>query len=76
MWLGEESTCPSMAFSKDTLQEINQQRRGKMYFDIEAAKAVQDNVYVRPHFGTVPVLELVVQFRNWNTHLPKSAPRS
>ena len=31
------------------------------------------HVYVRPHFGTVPVLALVVQFLNWNTHLPKLA---
>ena len=31
-------------------------------------------VYVRPHFGTVPVLELVIQFWNWNTDVPKSAP--
>jgi len=31
--------------SKDTLQEINKQRMGKMNFDVEAAKAVQDNVY-------------------------------
>ena len=31
------------------------------------------HVYVRPHFGTVPVPEPVVQFRNWNTHIPKSA---
>jgi hypothetical protein len=30
-------------------------------------------VHARPHFGTVPVTELVVQFRNWNTPLPKLA---
>jgi hypothetical protein len=25
------------------------------------------DVYVGPHFGTVPVPALVLQFRNWNT---------
>ena len=32
-----------------------------------------DVLYVGPHFGTVPVPALVIQFRNWNTQVPKSA---
>ena len=30
-------------------------------------------VHVGPHFGTVPVPALVIQFWNWNTQVPKSA---
>ena len=48
----------------------------KLYFTVSLNLIFFENslIFVRPHFGTVPVPELVVQFRNWNTHIPKLAP--
>jgi hypothetical protein len=39
---------------------------------VEIDKVELATMYVGPHFGTVPVPALVIQFRNWNTHLLKS----